>query len=470
MNTLQRIRVPLIAFLDGCYILAAYVVAVYVTHPDTPSLSKDMIEHLGFYAIFLMFWCWIAIDAGLWQVGHTEDLGCYLILMFRAAVGAAAFSALVTVPIANKVLEREFLAVFCINTIVAIILLHTLVRGARMAAHACGYGMQSVLVVGANARSANLVRVLQTCKHHGYRVIGFIEDDPARAPLLTEWGIRRLGGCNDLPRVLDQYDVDNVHIALPIRSCHKIIGHMAQICQDRHTRVDYLADLFPVRVAKSNLLYLQDVPLLSLSSIPEAQGELAIKRALDVLIATTLLIVLLPALFLIAVLIKLDSPGPIFFLQERVGCNGRRFKIVKFRSMFLDAEKKRTALAALNEADGPVFKIRDDPRVTRIGRFIRKFSLDEFPQLINVWIGQMSLVGPRPPIPSEVEQYTWDQRRRLSVKPGMTGLWQVSGRSDIRFTQWVELDLKYIDNWSLWQDFIILLRTFQAVIKGTGAA
>jgi len=210
---------------------------------------------------------------------------------------------------------------------------------------------------------------------------------------------------------------------------------------------------------------------LSLSTIPEAQAQLAFKRLFDFVVSSLLILMLLPVLFIpLAILIKLESKGPVFFLQERVGQNQRRFKMIKFRSMVANAEELRAALEAMNEADGPVFKIRKDPRITRIGGFIRKYSVDEFPQLFNVWMGQMSLVGPRPPIPAEVEEYTWSQRRRLSVRPGMTGLWQVSGRSDVGFEEWVELDLTYIDNWSVMQDVMILLKTFGAVVRGRGAA
>ena len=212
------------------------------------------------------------------------------------------------------------------------------------------------------------------------------------------------------------------------------------------------------------------IPMLSLSTVPESTAQLAFKRLLDIVVSLSLLIGLSPFFLLVAILIKLESPGPVFFLQERVGMNQRRFKIYKFRSMVADAEEQRKNLETLNEADGPVFKIRNDPRITRVGRFIRKYSIDELPQLINVLRGEMSLVGPRPPIPAEVEQYTWDQRRRLSVKPGMTGLWQVSGRSDLSFKEWVELDLRYIDSWSIWEDFAILLKTFRVVIEGRGAA
>ena len=179
--------------------------------------------------------------------------------------------------------------------------------------------------------------------------------------------------------------------------------------------------------------------------------------------------ILLPLFLITALLIKLESRGPVFFYQERVGINQRRFKMYKFRSMVQDAEAQRESLEELNEKEGPIFKVSHDPRVTRIGRFIRKYSIDELPQIFNVLKGDMSLVGPRPPLPSEVEKYSWSQRRRLSVKPGMTGLSQVSGRSKLSFTDTVDLDLYYIDQWSLALVFRILLLTIPAVLKGRGA-
>jgi exopolysaccharide biosynthesis polyprenyl glycosylphosphotransferase len=173
---------------------------------------------------------------------------------------------------------------------------------------------------------------------------------------------------------------------------------------------------------------------------------------------------------LIAVVLKLTSKGPVFFRQERVGMNGRRFTFFKFRSMVVDADRRKDELKHLNEMDGPVFKIKNDPRVTRVGRFLRKFSLDELPQMWNVLKGDMSLVGPRPPVPSEVEKYEFWARRRLSIRPGLTCLWQISGRNSINFQQWMELDLQYIDNWTLGLDFKILLKTVPAVLGGRGAS
>jgi exopolysaccharide biosynthesis polyprenyl glycosylphosphotransferase len=191
---------------------------------------------------------------------------------------------------------------------------------------------------------------------------------------------------------------------------------------------------------------------------------------MDILGAGFVLLCAAPVMIAVAIIIKATSRGPVFFQQVRSGRNGRRFTMLKFRSMVLDAEQRQAQLMHLNEMSGPVFKIRNDPRVTKIGGFIRKTSIDELPQLLNILWGDMSLVGPRPPLPSEVEQYKPWQRRRLSVKPGLTGLWQVSGRNNVDFDEWMALDLRYIDNWSLWLDTKILLRTLPAVLFRAGAS
>jgi exopolysaccharide biosynthesis polyprenyl glycosylphosphotransferase len=195
----------------------------------------------------------------------------------------------------------------------------------------------------------------------------------------------------------------------------------------------------------------------------------SLKRVFDIVVALPVLLLLIPIFILIAIIIKLDSPGKIFFRQERVGKWGKPFYLYKFRSMSVDAEERKSELLDRNEADGVVFKIKDDPRVTRFGRFLRKSSLDELPQFYNVLRGEMSLVGPRPPVPYEVEQYHFDERRRLNAIPGITGLQQISGRSDMPFKQWVEYDLQYIEESSLLKDIEILIRTIPAVLRGKGA-
>ena len=198
--------------------------------------------------------------------------------------------------------------------------------------------------------------------------------------------------------------------------------------------------------------------------------QMALKRLFDIVASGFALWLLLPLLLVVIALIKLTSRGPIFFRQERVGLNGHSFNMLKFRSMVVNAEKLKAQLACANEQSGPVFKMRNDPRVTAVGRFIRKYSIDELPQLVNVLRGDMSVVGPRPPVPEEVAKYEAWQRRRLSVRPGLTCIWQVSGRNQISFEEWMYLDMQYIDHWSLAQDFNLIFRTVPVVITGRGAS
>jgi exopolysaccharide biosynthesis polyprenyl glycosylphosphotransferase len=198
--------------------------------------------------------------------------------------------------------------------------------------------------------------------------------------------------------------------------------------------------------------------------------QLLLKRLLDLFVSLVMLIVLFPLMALTAILIKLTSPGPVFFIQKRVGMNQREFKLYKFRSMVANAEERKSALLHLNERDGPAFKIENDPRITPLGRFLRKTSIDELPQLFNVLTGKMSLVGPRPPLPEEVEKYEWLFRKRLSVKPGITCIWQISGRNNVSFERWMEMDHEYIENWTVWLDLQILLKTIPAVLFSRGAS
>jgi len=214
---------------------------------------------------------------------------------------------------------------------------------------------------------------------------------------------------------------------------------------------------------------LNGIPSISFGLPPSRYWQLLVKRAIDVVVASAMLVIASPILGLAALAIRVTSEGPIFFRQVRYGLNKRRFTLLKFRTMVADAEHRRGELEALNEMDGPVFKIKNDPRVTRVGRLLRSTSIDELPQLVNVVLGHMSLVGPRPPIPSEVDAYEPWQRRRLSMKPGITGPWQVSGRNQVDFQRWMRMDMDYVDNWSLGKDLQILLKTFPAIVRGTGA-
>jgi exopolysaccharide biosynthesis polyprenyl glycosylphosphotransferase len=262
--------------------------------------------------------------------------------------------------------------------------------------------------------------------------------------------------------------VDLVIVALPWRA-RDLIVRLVRVCERSGVAVRLVPDLFQLSLNRVDLDQFYGVPLIAVRAPVISGRQGSVKRAIDVVVAAVSLIVTAPLTAAIALAIRLETPGPALFRQTRLGRDGVPFTCLKFRSMVQDAERELPSLADRNEASGPLFKMRDDPRLTRVGRWIRRLSLDELPQLLNVLAGDMSLVGPRPPLPGEAEQYEDWHRRRLEVAPGLTGLWQVSGRSEVTFDEMVMLDLFYAENWSLAMDMQILLRTVPSVLRGTGA-
>ncbi len=330
-----------------------------------------------------------------------------------------------------------------------------------------GIGVTRVLIVGAGDLGRKVMRNILAQPHLGYHVVGFVDDDPEKG-----YGyigrFKGLGGLDRIPQIVRDEAVDEVIITLPWMYHRKILGIMEQ-CERYNVRAKIVPDLFQMSLSQIEVDDLSGLPLISIRPLAFRRWERMLKRAMDLVIASVAFIVFLPLMLLIALAIKLDSPGPVLFKQVRVGKGGREFVMYKFRSMHGGAEEEQERLRELSEVDGPIFKIRNDPRCTRVGRILRRFSLDELPQLYNVLKGEMSLVGPRPPLPSEVAQYKEWHKKRLAVSPGMTGLWQVSGRSLLSFEEMVLLDLYYIENWSPLLDFKILLRTIPKVIMSEGA-
>jgi len=285
------------------------------------------------------------------------------------------------------------------------------------------------------------------------------------------WGLKLLGvfGRDEIRTLLEQGGVDELIIAIDRESLDEYTG-IFLLCEELGVTARVVMNFFPHSIARMELDEFEGFPLLSFSTTPTNEGLMFVRRILDILLATLILIIFGPLVMLpAAILIKLTSPGPVLFKQKRCGLNGRVFTMYKFRSMIDNAEQLRVELDTFNEMDGPVFKSSRDPRVTTIGKLIRRRSIDELPQVFNVLQGHMSLVGPRPPLPQEVARYERWQRRRLSMKPGMTCLWQISGRNEVSFEDWMKLDLTYIDNWSLLLDLKILLKTVPVVLLGRGA-
>ena len=247
------------------------------------------------------------------------------------------------------------------------------------------------------------------------------------------------------------------------------IQPLLSVCEEMGVTIKIMADFFELPASQMVLEDIDGVPILRYQTTPARLVELMLKRLMDICVSGLLLFLMAPLFMAVAILIKVTMPGPVFFSQKRVGLNGRRFRMWKFRSMVVDAEARKAALAKANEMAGPVFKISNDPRITQLGKLLRRTSIDELPQLWNVLVGDMSLVGPRPPLPKEVNQYERWQLRRLSMRPGLTCIWQVSGRNEVSFHEWMEMDLRYIDTWSFVNDLTILARTVPVVITGRGA-
>ncbi len=332
-----------------------------------------------------------------------------------------------------------------------------------------GINTKSLVVLGGGKRSEHFIRSIQRKKELGFKVLGYLDSDPLFSYSEIN-GRPYLGKFEDLKKIIDTEVVDEVVIALPIKSQYTRIKTAIEELEEQGVTIHILSDFFPHQLAKIEPREFHGFPLMSLHSAPTFHWRTELKRLIDIMTSFTLLILLLPLFIAIAILIKLDSKGAVLFSQERMGYSKRRFKMVKFRTMVNDAEAKLKEIEHLNEKDGAIFKIKNDPRITRIGKYLRKFSLDELPQLLNVLLGDMSLVGPRPLSIRDALglEESW-QKRRFSIRPGMTCLWQISGRSNLSFEEWMELDLEYIDTWSLYLDWWILLKTIPAVVTAKGA-
>ena len=332
-----------------------------------------------------------------------------------------------------------------------------------------GHNVKSLLIVGGGVRGQRFAAHIQRRPDLGYKLIGYVDSDTVFPTKIGDAPC--LGTVEDLPRIVANEVIDEVAITLAVKSQYAQIEWAVALLEEQGITTHLLLDFFPQKIARSQPVDLDGVPMVSLHSTPTFSWRTEAKRIFDLLASILLLLILTPLFVIIAIAIKVDSAGPVFFIQQRVGLSKRRFRMFKFRTMLPDAETRMKELEHLNEKSGPIFKIRNDPRITRVGRWLRKTSMDELPQLMNVLLGQMSIVGPRPLSLRDALQIEepW-HKRRFSMKPGLTCLWQVSGRSNLSFEQWMQLDLEYIDRWSLALDASILLRTVPAIVLSKGAS
>ncbi|AET70579.1 exopolysaccharide biosynthesis polyprenyl glycosylphosphotransferase [Desulfosporosinus orientis DSM 765] len=339
---------------------------------------------------------------------------------------------------------------------------HLIVRLVLQAWRSIGRNIRYVLILGSGQAAHSYLEKIKKNPQLGYEIVGYL------APERNGLEIPYLGDYSNLHAVMSMKIVDLTVVTAPlsderVKDCLELLDLMGKT-------VTILLDDVVAKVTRSRPVDFDGLPMVAYDSRPRLPGHELAKRVMDIVVTGAGLIVISPILLAIAIVIKVSSDGPVIFAQERVGLNGRIFNMYKFRSMVVNAEELKAKLAHLNEMSGPVFKISNDPRVTTIGRILRKTSLDELPQLWNVLMGDMSLVGPRPPLPSEVNLYDPKHRKRLSVKPGITCIWQISGRNDVDFEKWMEMDAEYVERWSLWMDVAILAKTVPVVLGRKGAS
>jgi exopolysaccharide biosynthesis polyprenyl glycosylphosphotransferase len=397
----------------------------------------------------------------IWDIARATTLGTVVV---------AAFGLVFRIWLVNRI----FLVLFLLLTTSSVILSRTVIREALAYARRHGRNLRNMLVIGTNARALELVQRIQGKPELGYRILGFADEDWMGMEEFKKQGHSLVSDLETLPSYVRRNVVDEVVLALPIRSYHTFASQIASACEQQGIIVRFLPNIFDLKDARQRADEFDGDALISHESTITDVWGLAVKRAIDIVVSFTAITLLSPVMLLAALLVKLTSPGPIFFVQKRLGLNKRMFHIFKFRTMVVDAEQRLKDIEHQNEANGPVFKIRQDPRITLVGAFLRKASVDELPQLFNVLKGEMSLVGPRPLQVRDYELFEtycqdW-QRKRFSVRPGITCLWQIMGRSSTTFEKWMELDLQYIRTWSLWLDLQILAKTVPAVLRGSGAA
>lgn len=333
-----------------------------------------------------------------------------------------------------------------------------------------GYNLRHVLIVGTNRRAHAFAQDVLRHPEWGYDVRGFIDGQWWFQETATSGLGNLLGDLETIPSLLRTMPIDEVIVTLPLASFYQQIAEVVATCRDHGITVRGVGSFFDQEQAHRTAYLPGGIGTITLHDESWNAWGSMIKRVTDAVVSAVLLLALAPVFFIVALLIRLTSKGPVFFRQTRIGYGKRPFEILKFRTMVSDAEKLMAQVEHLNETKGPTFKLKNDPRITPLGRFLRKSSLDEIPQLINVFRGDMSLVGPRPLPVRDYEGFTKDwHRRRFSVKPGITCLWQVMGRSSISFDEWMALDMRYIDQWSVWLDIKILFQTIPAVFRGSGA-
>lgn len=478
-------------FSDLCVISAAFFLGILLGNRTHSYSYEELSVYILLLPTLLIMWAVLFCYLGMYESFRTKQISEILLIITETTfLGVGFFGSFLFITkmssISRLQIGYSFLLAASFMSIEKIVLIKYFHYQRKR-----GINTRNYLIVGTGKRAQNFINLINKHSEWGIRAIGLV-DGTSRIPAVatygheydgrqdrrnnsqtrtgTLYGHNILGTLDDIPAILHNNVVDEVLFVIPRLWLDKVSKIILYICDVEGIRVSVAADLFDHKLSKAKQSHLGTFPLISFDSTPDKIMQLFVKRVFDIFFSALVLVLISPIFLISAIVIKTTTTGPVFFSQQRCSLNGRRFTLYKFRTMVVNAESQLKELLTHNEMKGPAFKMKNDPRVTKVGKYLRKLSIDELPQFWNVLKGDMSLVGPRPPLPAEVDKYDPWQRRRLCMRPGITCTWQASGRNNITdFNEWMNLDLQYIDAWSIWLDFRILLKTIPVVLFGKGA-
>ncbi len=465
----------LIIILDALLVIAAFAASYKMKDaaaarfgvPGLGAFKLSRAEAMALPAVAAVVWVLTLASSGFYRSFQTGSYG----KTFKASVRSAflAFLAMGTLIYVFKLqdVSRAFTALFGALSFGAILAAKTAFFAVTRYARRRGFSFRRLLVVGTGRRAARFIRRVRQHPEWGLQIVGAVDDEPGSGIGRVD-AVPVIGGLQEIGRIFRSEAVDEVVFIVP-RARLDRLGGAVRACETEGVVITLALDLFDLELARPTLTSLGGTPFLSFKTTVSHDWQLVIKCGLDIIVSSLALLAAAPVMAVVALAIKVTTRGPVLFKQHRLGLRGRVFTLYKFRTMRCGAEKALSGTADPSEMDGDAFRKEKERWITPVGRVLRKFSVDELPQLLNVLLGHMSLVGPRPTVPDEAAKYAAWQRRRLSMKPGLTCLWQVRGRNNIGFEDWMKLDLQYLDHWNLRLDFLILLKTIPAVLLGSGA-
>ena len=469
---LDALKVFDLALMSCLFVLAAWISTFQIEDLSITQVLAIRISiwNMIFFSGFLLSW---NIIFSFFKLYHSKRLSSLPedILQIIKATTLGGLLLLAAAAIFNiRLITANFILTFWGTCTLATVFSRLALKYGLEKMRKRGRNLRNVLIIGTNARALRFVEKISRAPEYGYQLIGFVDQGPGLIGF-EKSGHHLVADFDGFPALLRTEIIDEVVICLPIKSFYQQISQIISLCEKQGILVRFLSDIFNLELGRVKPEEYDEGAFITVS-VGKMEGlPVIVKYILDAVVSLVLLFCTAPIFLIIALMIKMTSPGPVFFVQDRVGLHKRLFRLYKFRTMVVDAEAKMAELERLNEVDGPAFKIKNDPRITAVGRVLRKTSLDELPQLINILKGEMSLVGPRPLPIRDYRGFSHDwHRRRFSVKPGLTCLWQINGRNLVSFADWMKLDMNYVDNWSLGLDFRILIKTIPVVLKGSGAS